>query len=233
MKKSPTIDWTKFDFISEVRRASLFSVSTITALDRYGEVSEEYPYSENRLLIFELAFLMIMAGWEAFVENSLVYYTIGRRTSNGYQPRIRSTHANNIKGAYSILSRNDDFDINRNYLALGGVEKICKTADKTFVNHPYKRLLDYSEILIHATSIRNRIAHRSRKCRINFNKAYDYFTENARSRVKRKKGISPGTLLELKATRCFGTIHLKNGENILDAYCNLFCYLSNEIVPTN
>lgn len=218
-------------FVLDIRSAKSYTDIVSDALKLLKREGTNRQYIEQRNLSYELAFLKIVARWQAFIEDTMVLYLRGITTSEGYGAKAKSVYARDAKEAYQMLSGNKNFSHDKNYLQLSNVDSICNTANKVFTFHSYKKIKSYSNYLEYASFIRNRIAHDSQKCKKNFNIASDFFQKNKELRKKQKKGHTPGELLTFEMSHDIDSKYFRKGEKIFDIYCNFFHDLSNMIVP--
>ena len=110
----------------------------------------------------------MIAAWEEFLDRSLVRYVAGATTNCGNSPTAKFGLANNIAHAYELLSQDNKYDPQKNYLNVTDPKWVWTTADFFFKKHPYSCLQSKADLLRHGSSIRNRVAHSSEKCRADF-----------------------------------------------------------------
>lgn len=103
--------------------------------------------------------------------------------------------------AYQILSGNSKFDPQKGYLKVGDPKWVTNSADFFFSQHGYGDVKEKTEILGHASSIRNRVAHSSEKCRYEFKVMAFYFLASPSQKLE--KGYGPGNLLMENVARHF------------------------------
>lgn len=179
--------------------------------------------------VVELAFMGIVASWEEFVERVLVRYVAGAKTKSGYTPTAKFGLAKNIEHAYQIVSANADFDHSKHYLKVSDGKWITNVADFVFSSHGFSDVRVKSDLLKHASSIRNRVAHSSKKCREDFKATAIHFLAPANNKLA--KGYGAGDLLMSNVARHFGTAVVQQGKTHFAAYTDLYTSLAKKIVP--
>jgi hypothetical protein len=170
--------------------------------------------------VVELAFMAVVASWEEFLEDSLVRYVAGAKTASGYRPTPKFGLASGIPHAYQILSQDTKFDPQRDYLKVTDPNWVRSTAAFIFSAHPYTHLQPKTDLIKHASAIRNRIAHSSEKCRTDFKTTALYFLQPASGKLT--QGYSPGKLLLSKVQRHFGQTAVQKGHTVFEAYLQMY-----------
>ncbi|WP_296727818.1 hypothetical protein [Variovorax sp.] len=179
--------------------------------------------------VVELAFMGVVSAWEEFIERSLVRYVAGAQTDTGYAPIQKVGRADNIQHAYELLSQDSGYNPLKNYLKVSDAKWVRRTADFYFSAHPYSCLQSQTDFLKHASSIRNRVAHSSEKCRASFKDTAVYFLQPANGNLV--QGFGPGALLLLPVQRHFSQQAIQAGLSHFDAYMDGYEVLANQIVP--
>jgi hypothetical protein len=179
--------------------------------------------------IVELAFMGIVSAWEEFLERSLVRYVVGAQTSKTYAPAHKYGSANTIGHAYELLSQKSDYDSQRHYLKVTDLRWVRQMADFFFRQHPYGCLENNSDLLKHGSSIRNRVAHDSDKCKADFRETTIHFLQPQNGKLT--QGYSPGNLLMDTVQRHFGPQATQSGHTHFNAYADLYESLAKKIVP--
>ncbi|WP_186124269.1 hypothetical protein [Burkholderia gladioli] len=183
----------------------------------------------HKRYIIELAFMGVVAAWEEFLERALVRYVANGATRNGYRPTPKFGLANSIEHAYQFLSRDTAYDPSKDYLKANDPKWVWTTADFVFSSHPFSCLQTKASLLRHASSIRNRVAHDSQKCKADFKRtAIDFLRPAGGTLVQ---GYSAGRLLEAPVQRHFGATFISAGNSHFEAYLEMFVQLAADIVP--
>jgi hypothetical protein len=171
----------------------------------------------------------VVSTWEEFLERTLTRYVAGAIADSGYRPTHKYGTADNISHAYEILSQDANYDPQKNYLKVSDPRWVWRMADFFFSSHPYGCLSQMADLLKAANSIRNRVAHDSEKCRVDFKATAVWFTQPAHNILK--QGYGPGALLETAVQRHFGQQATQVGRNHFQAYMQLYEGLAMSIVP--
>jgi hypothetical protein len=115
-----------------------------------------------------LAFLLLVRAWEELVEGCLVRYTAGATAPSGVAPGLKADPAGNLRAAYTLVTKNglgghDDDQLR--HLSVSSWDAVCKCSRKLFNDGgPFTKLSkEQRQALKDATTIRNRVAHASRK----------------------------------------------------------------------
>lgn len=179
--------------------------------------------------VVELAFMAVVASWEEFLEDSLVRYVAGAKTSSNYRPTPKFGLASNITHAYQIVSQNANYDSQRDYLKVTDPNWVRNSASFIFSAHTYACLQTKSDLIKHASAIRNRVAHSSEKCRTDFKATALYFLQPANGKLS--QGYGPGKLLLTPVQRHFGQRPVHQGLTHFEAYLQMYESLAMQIVP--
>ncbi|WP_146218646.1 hypothetical protein [Halomonas sp. LBP4] len=179
--------------------------------------------------VVELAFMGAVSSWEEFLERALVRYAAGAKTKAGHSPTPKYGCANSIDHAYQVLSGNPKFDKSKDYLKVSEPKWVVNTADFLFGAHGFGDIKTKSQLLGHANSIRNRVAHSSDKCRSDFKATAIDFLQPQNGKLT--KGYGPGDLLMTQVIRHFGQPAVQAQKTHFDAYMDLFKQLANKAVP--
>lgn len=227
--RPPEVDHVKASLLTELRAAEEL-VSKINSfkggINPNGTPGLHPKYVRQ---VVELAFMGAVSSWEEFLERALVRYVAGAKTNTGYSPTPKFGRANSIEHAYQVLSANPKFDKNKEYLKVSDPKWVTNTADFLFSKHGFGDVKVKSQLLGHANSIRNRVAHSSYKCRTDFKTtALDFLQP---SNGKLTKGYGPGDLLMGKVVRHFGQPVVQAQKNHFEAYMDLFRQLADKVVP--
>jgi hypothetical protein len=127
------------------------------------------------------------------------------------------------------LSGNSKFDPQKDYLKVSDPKWVANTAEFLFSSHGFGDVKAKADLLGHATSIRNRVAHSSEKCRAEFRATAIHFL--APPNGKLTQGYGPGDLLIKPVLRHFGQAAIQARETHFDAYIDLFRSLAAKVVP--
>jgi hypothetical protein len=179
--------------------------------------------------VVELAFMGVVASWEEFIERSLVRFLAGARTNGGYTPTLKAGKANTIQHAYELLSLDPNYNPANSYLKVSDPRWVRRVADFYFSAHTYSHLQNASDLIRHANSIRNRVAHDSTKCKADFKQTALYFLEPANGQLK--QGYGAAALLLAPVQRHFGQQAIQQNKTHFNAYCDFFRGLARKIVP--
>lgn len=193
------------------------------------DIGVPYLHPKNAEQVVELAFMAVVAAWEEFLERTLVRYLAGAQAQGGYSPTPKYGRANSIQHAYELLSQDPSYDPAKHYLKVTDSKWVRSSADFYFSNHPYQCLQTKADLLRHASFIRNRVAHASEKCRVDFKTSAIYFMHYANNTLP--QGLTPGKLLVTPVRRHFGQPAIQNGLSHFHAYLDLYESLANSIVP--
>lgn len=227
--RPPLVDHVKTAFLREIQSAKEL-VQTVNQLkggiNPAGKPGLHPKYVRQ---VIELAFMGVVASWEEFLEMALVRYVAGAKTKSGYAPTPKFGLAISIQHAYEVISNNAKYDPAKDYLKVTEPKWVTNTADFFFSVHGFAGVKASADLLGHATSIRNRVAHSSEKCRLEFKKTAIHFL--APPDDKLAKGYGPGDLLMEPVARHFGQLAIQQNKNHFMAYADLFEKLAVAAVP--
>lgn len=227
--RPPEVDHVKTTFFNEIKAAEEL-VSKIRQFK--GGINPTGPagiHPKYIRQVVELAFMGVVASWEEFLEMVLVRYVAGAKTGAGYQPTPKHGRAQSLKHAYQILSNSAKFNPSKDYLKVTDPSWVTNQADFLFSSHGFSDVKTKSVLLGHASSIRNRVAHSSEKCRVDFKDTALYFLQPANGRLK--QGYGAGDLLETQVLRHFGQQSIQAQHSHFSAFVELYKSLANKIVP--
>lgn len=225
----PKVEHVKQNFLTQTKSARVL-VAAVRALPskvRSGPAVGIHPKHVQKVV--ELAFMGVVSAWEEFLEDSLVRYVAGAKSTSGYSPTPKYGQAQSIGHAYELLAQDAHYDPNKNYLKVSDPRWVSRTADFFFHPHPYGCLSQHVDLLQRASSIRNRVAHSSVKCRHEFNLTAEHFMHFPNGVLS--QGFGPGALLLKPVQRHFGQAANQTGQTHLEAYLTLFESLAGVIVP--
>ncbi len=227
MPRVPKVDHVRDAFLTEVAsaRALVQAVASLPKTVNPAVAIGVHPKHERQIVA--LAFMGVVAGWEEFVERTLVRYLAGATSAGGFSPQPKFGLANSITHAYELLSQETNYDPDKHYLKVTEPKWVWSMADFFFKSHPFGLLKTNADLIRHASSIRNRVAHDSTKSKADFKRTCIYFLQPARGSLS--QGYAPGNLLLAPVQRHFGQAQL--GRSHFDAYMSLFEDLSRQLVP--
>jgi hypothetical protein len=229
MGRAPKVDHVRDAFIGEVD-AAIALVAAIQAVPSKVRPSNKpglHPKHAGQVV--GLAFMGLVASWEEFIERTLVRYLAGAKTDSGYLPKPKGGTADDISHAYELLSLDPDYNPSRDYLKVTNTRWVTRTADFYFATHPYGCLTNQSDLLRHASSIRNRVAHDSDKCKADFKTTAIAFLHPPNDHLS--QGYGPGALLTSAVQRHFGQPVIQAQKSHFAAYADLYKGLARKIVP--
>ena len=174
--------------------------------------------------------MAMVASWEEFLERALVRYVAGAKAKNGYAPTAKFGLANTISHAYALLSGNSNYDPLKHYLKVTDTKWVKNNADYFFRQHSFSTLQAHAALLDHATTIRNRVAHSSEKCRADFKTTALFFLNPANGKLT--NGYMPGNLLLSPAATGFSNAVLQGNPSHFEAYARFYKTLATTVVPT-
>lgn len=227
MARPIAIDHVRITFLREIQSARNL-VSSVHALPRYSPKAAGI-HPAHVLQVAELAFMGLVASWEEFLERSLVRYVAGTTTASGYVPTAKFGLASSLQDAYIYLSQNPNYDPLKHYLKVTDYQWVVKTAGFIFSAHPYGCLTPKMHLLRHATTIRNRVAHASEKCKRDFVASAVYFKNPPQNKLS--QGFSVGKLLFEHVQRHFDPQAIRAQKTHFEAYADLYEGLARQIVP--
>ena len=227
--RQPKVDHVKATFFREVKAAEslVAKVRQLSGGINPAGIGGLHPKYVRQVV--ELAFMSIVASWEEFLEMALVRYVAGARTEAGYAPIPKYGQAISITHAYQIISNNTKFDPKKDYLKVNDPKWITNLADFLFSQHGFADIKVKSDLLGHASSIRNRVAHSSSKCRAEFRATAIHFLQPQNGLLT--KGYAPGDLLLAPVIRHFDQSAIQAGKTHFLAYTELYHFLADKVVP--
>lgn len=180
--------------------------------------------------IVALAFMSVVAAWEEYVIDSFLRYLCGARSPSGYSPALRLGACKDLSHATDVLSGQSEFNIEKNFLSMNSWEKVISSAKIYFAGGSPFSALDQNDaaILLKAVAIRNRVAHKSPKCRAQFLNAARAHIGVAQNNPL-PQGIDPGRLLTTEVTHIFPIT--SPPQRYYEAYSAWFRAKANTLVP--
>jgi hypothetical protein len=227
--RPPEIDHVKAAFLRELQAATDLGTKVRGFIGGINPTGRNGLHPKHVRQVIELAFMGAVASWEEFLERALVRYVAGAKTKAGYAPTPKFGRAKSIKHAYQVLSGNPKFDQQKDYLKVTDPKWVTNIADFLFSCHGFGDVKAKADLLGHATSIRNRVAHSSEKCRADFRDTAIHFL--APQNGKLIQGYGPGDLLMAKVARHFDPPVVRAGKTHFEAYVDLFQTLAAKVVP--
>ena len=227
--RPPEVDHVKNAFLSEIKSAEelVKKINKLKGGINPGGKDGLHPKYVRQVV--ELAFMGVVASWEEFLERALVRYLAGAKTKTGYAPTPKFGKAKNIEHSYQIISGNSKFDNEKDYLKVNDPKWVANIADFHFSAHGFSDVKLKGDLLGHATSIRNRVAHSSEKCRADFKATAIHFLAPVNGKLT--NGYGPGDLLMSPVARHFGQQAIQAGKTHFDAYVDLYKNLATKVVP--
>lgn len=227
--RPPEVDHVKQAFLSEIGAAEDL---VLQILQFKGGINPKGPkglHPKYVRQVIELAFMGVVSSWEEFLELTLVRYMAGAKTKSGYTVTPKFGRANSLQHAYQVLSGNPKFNPLKDYLKVSDPKWVANSAEFYFSQHGYSEVKSRSELISHASAIRNRVAHSSEKCRHDFRNTALHFLNPASGNLNR--GYGPGDLLMENAIRHFSPEIIQGGGTIFSAFMRLYTSLAQKIVP--
>lgn len=227
--RPPEVDHVKAAFITEMKSAEdlVNKINQFKGGINPGGKKGLHPKYVRQVV--ELAFMGVVASWEEFLERSLVRYIAGAKTKAGYSPTPKFGRAKNLEHAYQVISGNSKFNNEKDYLKVNDPKWVTNIAEFHFSAHGFSDVKSKSDLLGHATAIRNRVAHSSEKCRADFKATAMHFLAPANGKLT--NGYGPGDLLMATVTRHFGQPVIQAGKTHFEAYLDLYKQLAGKVVP--
>lgn len=203
--RPPLLGHVREDFLNATDSArSLFkAVSLLGAIHPNAAGPKLHPQQCRRIV--ELAFLGVVSSWEEFLEQTFVRYLAGAKADDGYAPGLRLGKASDITHAYQLISADPNYDPKKHYSRFSDPKWVIATAKNYFVQGaPFATKLHANlDMLQHAVTIRNRVAHNSLKAREDFKRTARLHLGLAKDAPLRQ-GYSAGHLLSDEARVLFG-----------------------------
>lgn len=227
--RPPKVEHTKRGLLAEVNSAQRLVIAMSALPQKVHPNASTGVHPKYVRQVVELAFMGLVAAWEEFLEQALVRYVAGAGANNMYKPTPKYGLARNISHAYEILSRDPSYDPQKHYLKVTDTKWVRTNADFFFSSHSFSALEQKADLLSHASSIRNRVAHSSEKCRTDFKATALHFLQPASGKLT--QGYAPGDLLQSPVQRHFGQPVVQAGLTHFEAYAKLYAELAGKIVP--
>jgi hypothetical protein len=232
MARRPKVDHVKAAFFREVGSASAL-VAKITRMPTavwgasVGAPVRLHPKDVRQVV--ELAFMGMVAAWEEFVERVLVRYAAGALAAGGYAPTPNGKLSTSIDGAYILVSGKPNFDPKTQFLKVTNPNWVMATANRIFSKHFFGVLGGKSLLIEYASLIRNRVAHSSEKCRLDFKKTAVLFLRPPGGRLR--QGYGAGDLLMESAAAVFSASVRSAQATNFGAFAATFSAMAQVMVP--
>ncbi|MEN3162250.1 hypothetical protein WI697_09430 [Tistrella mobilis] len=227
--RPPKVDHVKATFLSELKAAEDLAAKIQQFVGGINSAGPPGLHPKYVRQVVELAFMGVVASWEEFLERALVRYVAGAKTVHNYAPTPKFGLATSLAHSYQVLSGNPNFDRSKDYLKVSDPKWVTNSADFYFSAHGFGDIVKNSNLLKHASAIRNRVAHASQKCRTDFRATAIYFLNPSNNKLSR--GYGPGDLLLSPVLRHFGQPAVQARKSHFTAYSDLYKSLANKVVP--
>ena len=187
--------------------------------------------------IIGLAFLSVVAAWEEFVEESFLRYMAGATSESGYAPELLVGSCRNRTHAMKVLTAAFGESVGARNLRWHDFDWVQHVGKVFFRNgDPYTRVdRRFIQWLKDASTIRNRVAHNSKKARAAFKRlANKHFGVSPEAPLP--TGFSPGQLLvcSIRTEEDRLLIHEElrsDWDCLFVAYLNVFEHLRFTLTP--
>jgi hypothetical protein len=186
-----------------------------------------HPKNANRVV--GLAFLVLVSGWEDFVEGVFLRYMAGATFPGGTTPALRLGPCYNLHHAYEVFTGKPSFDREGAPTSFSNYRALVKRAAVFFrAGSPFSALSQQQcDRLNDASLIRNRVAHSSNKARKDF-KQVALRLLGRPSAANLGHAFDVGSLLLSPPTAAFpGT----REPTIFEAYAEMFLDLADLLAP--
>jgi hypothetical protein len=171
----------------------------------------------------------MVAAWEEFVQGCFIRYMTGAVSPSNYAPALRVGPCQTLSHAGQVLTRKSGFDFESEFIGWSTWSEVGNRA-KIFFAHgrPFSSITNLRrQRLADAFVIRNRVAHSSKKCRVEF-------LQTAKLHLglpligRLRQGYDVGTLL-LERPQLFKGVYAP--DIYFKAYVDLFVDLADVIAP--
>ena len=223
------VEHVRKEFFAELDRAETLVEAMTNLPTKVRKSTKPGIHPKHRGQVIELAFMGIVASWEEFLEQALVRYLTGAQTKKGNPTKLKAGRADTIQHAYELLSLDPDYNPDKSYLKTSDPRWMLRICDFYFSTHPFNCLRNKIELIRHANTIRNRVAHNSTKSKADFKLTALYFIRFPGNTLS--KGYGPGALLQAAVRHHFGPDAIAERQTHFAAYVELFEDLAAEIVP--
>ncbi len=226
----PKLQTAKDDFIDVLDSSDGLLAAVRPFLEgSYQQAAGEAIQRKQAERILALAFMASVAAWEEFVLGAFIRYMVGVAAPSGYKPTLRLGACGTLNHALEVVSGKADFNIEKRYISWKGWDDVLSSAKVYFrQGAPFDRLTAADiDHLKDATSIRNRVAHKSPKCIAQFvATAKKHMGVAAANPLP--QGTDPGRLLASQVTHLFTDVP---NQTYYEAYSAWLRRLANLLVP--
>jgi hypothetical protein len=194
-----------------------------------------YQHGKNALRrkqaerIVSFAFLTLIAGWEEFLFWLFLRYMMGASAPGGVKPGLLNQRSSTLLNAARTLTDNPNFDPDLHYYSWRNWPDLLTAANLYFTGGaPFSAVVPDDVLrLAHAQGIRNRVAHRSKKCIAEF-KRVARFHYGLLPAADLANGTDPGRLLCRDVSHVFPVVA---NQTYYEAYSQMFERLANQLAP--
>jgi hypothetical protein len=179
--------------------------------------------------IVSYSFMTLIGSWEELVDLAYLKYLIGAASPNGTKPTLIVPRRSTLLDAARFLTGNPQFNPSQHYHAWPSWSKVVRDANRHFQNGiPFSSVSQADRVLLgYAQVIRNRVAHRSKKCISSFlASARPHF--GLPHNAVLSQGMDAGRLLAAPVTHLFPLVP---NQIYYEAYSDLLYRLSRVIAP--
>jgi len=213
--------------------ARLSSDNLVTAVRPYLTISyvdRAQPLRRKQAeRILSYSFMTLMGSWEELVQLTYLKYLVGAASPAGTRPTLIATPQPTLLDAARFLTGKPHFNPSQHYHMWPTWNKLVNDANRHFQSGiPFSSVSQSDRALLgYAQAIRNRVAHRSKKC-------ITHFLASARPHLglppnaALPQGMDAGRLLSTAVTHLFP---VRPGQIYYEAYSNLLYRLSRIIAP--
>jgi len=179
--------------------------------------------------IVSYSFMTLIGSWEELVEMTYLKYLVGAASPNGTRPSLLTTRKATLLDAARFLTGNPRFNPSQHYHAWPSWNRVVRDANRHFQNGTTFASVSQTDraLLGYAQAIRNRVAHRSKKCINSFLASARPHLGLAHNAVL-PQGMDAGRLLSAPVTHLF---RLTPNQIYYEAYSDLLYRLSRIIAP--
>jgi hypothetical protein len=225
--RRPALSGVKQSFVASHHSAENLATAVAPFLVRnYDSFHTNALHANQARRVLALSFLAVASAWEEYVGSVFVRYVAGAKSPSGYAPTLLMGPAPSLDHAFKLVAGKYDYDPDSRYLSWGPTDTIARAklffrGGSAFENAMASATPPLKEIAL----IRNRVAHASQKCRVDF------------IRLARRlrgghlpQGYSVGDLL-LEEPAAAIHPHIPIGDTYFRAYLRLLWWLADAIAP--
>jgi hypothetical protein len=227
MPRIPKVDHTRDAFLRAIESAEALNTTVMAGTAIRGRMPGRL-HPEQATRVTELAFMSVVAAWETFLEDSTIRYMAGATCDSGHAPSLRLGRCKSLDHAYQVYAGTSDYNPSKDYIDWRSPKAVGDRARLYFEGgNPYAGVFtSYTDKILDANKIRDRIAHAS-------SKASNQFMDVAR-RLRGAglhQGYRVGDLLRSQCTQHFGHTKLSSGKTVFGAYMSIYRDAAKRIVP--